>query len=310
MMFLNYNHLRYFWAVVREGGLRQAGERLNVTQPTISAQISALEASLGEKLLRKSGRKLVLTEAGQHAYEIAEQIFPLGQELVDRVQGANPARRIRLAIGIADSLPKLLSWEAIEPALALPQGVQISCSEGHSLDLLAQLARGRLDMVMTDEPAPSSLPVRVFSHELGVSATSFWAVPALARKLLKGFPGSLHGAPVVLPLSSTAWRHALDAWFLTHNIRPDVVAEFEDAALMKVAAASGLGAVPVPLAVEKDVQRQYRMEKAGCLDACQLRYYAITAQRRVTHPAVAAIMKGAPGGKAPRVSKEKPAAAR
>ncbi len=300
MSFLNYNHLRYFWAVAREGGLRQASELLNVTQPTISAQISALEESLGEKLMRRTGRRLTLTDAGRQAFEIAEQIFPLGQELLDRVHGANPGRRLRVLIGIADSLPKLLSWEAIEPALKLKQGVQLSCREGHSLDLLSQLALGRLDVVLTDEPAPSSLPVKVFNHELGSSATALCAVPALANKLKPGFPASLSGAPVVLPLSSTAWRHSLDAWFQLNNLRPELVAEFEDAALMKVAASSGLGVVPVPERVAAEACQHYGLKVIKTIKGCDLRYFAVTAQRRVTHPAVAAIMKAAAIKRTPR----------
>ncbi len=290
MSYLNYNHLRYFWAVVREGGLREASERLHVTQPTISAQIAALESSLGEKLFRRTGRRSVLTEAGQQAFEVAEQIFPLGQELLERVQGSNPGRRLRLLVGIADSLPKLLSWEALEPTMHLKQKVQLSCREGHSLDLLSQLALGKLDVVLADEPAPSSLPVKVFNHELGVSATTLCALPELANQLRKGFPGSLNAAPMLLPMTNSAWRHALDAWLERENLRPEIVGEFEDAALMKVAAASGLGVVPVPHTVAQDVQKHYGLAAIKTLENCNLRYYAITAQRRVTNPAVAAIM--------------------
>lgn len=290
MDYLNYNHLRYFWAVVREGGLRQASERLHVTQPTISAQIAALEASLGEKLFRRTGRRLVLTDAGRQAFELAEQIFPLGQELLQRVQGANPAKRLRLLVGIADSLPKLLSWEALEPALKLKQKIQLSCREGHSLELLSQLALGKLDVVLADEPAPSSLPVKVFNHELGVSATALCALPELAKEIRKGFPESLNGAPILLPMANSAWRHALDGWLGKGNLHPEIVAEFEDAALMKVAAASGMGVVPVPQSVVKDVQQHYGLVSIKTLTNCDLHYYAITAQRRVTHPAVAAIM--------------------
>jgi LysR family transcriptional activator of nhaA len=290
MEFLNYHHLRYFWMVAREGGLRKAAERLHLSQPTISAQISALEQSLGEALFQRSGRRLALTAAGRRAFEVAEEIFSLGQELLEQVKRPDTARALRLHAGITDSVPKSVAWEILEPVFRLKQPVQLSCREGSSDDLIAALATGRLDAVIAGEPAPVSLPVRVFSHPLRQCGTAFCAIPALAAKLKRGFPASLTGAPMLLPQANTAWRQLIDAWLHRHDVQPKVVAEFDDAALMKMAAASGLGAVPVPEWVLGDVKRRYGLAKAGTAKECRVSYYCITARRRVTHPAALAMI--------------------
>lgn len=293
MEFLNYHHLRYFWMVAREGSLRKAAERLHLSQPTISAQISSLEESLGEKLFRRSGRSLVMTEAGRRAFDIAQEIFSLGQELLDNMKRGNSGRALRLHAGIADSVPKLVAWEVIEPAFRMKQPVQVICREGSSEELLGALVTGRLDVVIAGEPAPVSLPIKVHSHPLGHCGTVFCALPAEAKKLARGFPESLQGAPMLLPLANTAWRHLIDAWLHRHNIQPKLVAEFDDAALMKVAAAAGLGVAPVPERILADVKLRYGLVKAGSAKECRVSYYAITAQRRVTHPAVASILQTA-----------------
>jgi LysR family transcriptional activator of nhaA len=296
MEFLNYHHLRYFWMVAREGGLRKAAERLNLSQPTISAQISALEESLGEPLFRRSGRSLVMTGAGRRAFEVAEEIFSLGQELVEQVQRPETARALRFHSGITDSVPKSVAWEILEPVFHLKQPVQMICREASSEELIAALATGRLDAVIAGEPAPVSLPVRVFSHPLRQCSTVFCAVPPMAAKLARKFPESLNGAPILLPLANTAWRHLIDAWLHRHDVHPKLVAEFDDAALMKMAAASGLGAVPVPEWVQGDVKRRYGLAKAGTAKECRVSYYCITARRRVTHPAALAIINASGPG--------------
>src|SRR5262245_27894002 len=199
MDFLNYHHLRYFWVVAQEGSLRRAGEKLNVSQPTISAQLAALETTLGEKLFRRSHNGLTLTETGHLAFSYAEEIFGLGREFMHAVKQRPTTRPLRVHIGIADSLPKLVSHGIIRPIFQLEQPVQAVCVEGKTADLLAQLAVYRLDIVLADEPAPSSLHVKVFNHRLGECGVTFCAVAQLARRLRKNFPKSLHGAPMLLP---------------------------------------------------------------------------------------------------------------
>jgi LysR family transcriptional regulator, transcriptional activator of nhaA len=291
MEFLNYHHLRYFWMVAREGGLRKAAEKLHLSQPTISAQVSALEQSIGEKLFRRSGRSMVLTEAGRRAFEVAQEIFSLGQEFMDHVRGHRASRALRLHAGISDSVPKLLAWEILAPAFSVKQPVQVNCREGSAEELLAALATGRLDVVIAGEPAPASLPVKVHSHALGHCGTAFCAPPALSRKLAKNFPASLHGAPMLLPQPNTAWRQLIDAWLHRQGVQPRAVAEFDDAALMKMAASAGLGIVPVPERVLADAKLRYGLVRVGLAKDCRVSYYAITVHQRVTHPAVAAMLR-------------------
>ena len=293
---LNYHHLRLFWAVAREGSLTKAAQRLHLTLPTVSAQIRQLEEALGSDLLRRTGRQVSLTESGKRALELADDIFQLGEELVRRVHRPQETRQLRVNIGITDSLPKLLSWEIIRPVFRMETPVQVTCREAPAEDLLTALAAGRLDVVVADEPAPGSLPLRVFSHQLGECGTTFCAVPAMAKRLRGGFPGSLHGAPMLLPMAHTAWRHAVDAWLHRRGLAPRVLAEFDDAALMKVAAADGLGAIPVPARIAGDVKTHFGLVEIGTAPECAVRHYAITPQRRISHPAVEAMLTAAGAG--------------
>jgi LysR family transcriptional activator of nhaA len=292
MDFLNYHHLRYFWVVAQEGSLRKAAEKLRVSQPTISAQIAGLEAALGEKLFRRSPRGLSLTETGQQAFRYAGEIFALGQEFLDSVKQGPTVRGLRVYLGIADSLPKLLSQQLIKPIFDLGQPVQASCMEGKTADLLAQLAVYRLDLVLADEPAPSSLRVRVFNHLLGECGVTFCASPALAEKLKHGFPRSLNQAPVLLPTASPL-RRSLENWFQTRRLRPHLIAEYDDAALMKVAAVDGLGFFPLPSLAAPEAVSRYGFQVVGVARDCRERFYAISADRQVTHPAVVAITSAA-----------------
>lgn len=289
MDWLNYHHLRYFLAVAKEGGLRPAAEKLHVSQPSISAQLRELEEALGEKLFRRSGRTKVLTEAGQIALRHAEEIFSLGQELVSAVKQRPTARAVRLYVGIADSFPKLVTYEILKPVLRRPEQAHVICREGKIEDLLAQLAAHRLDIVLADEPAPSTVKIRTFSHQLGESGVTFCATAALASTLRRGFPRSLHDAPALLPAENTALRRSLENWFRDLQIRPRVLAEFEDAALMKVVAASGGGFAPIPTLVAADAINRYGLRRIGATDRCRDRFYAITAERKITHPLVSSI---------------------
>jgi len=292
MEFLNYHHLRYFWAVAKEGGLTKAAVKLHVSQPTISAQIQALEGALGEKLLRRAGRNLVLTEAGHQVLSYAEEIFSLGEDLMNLVKQQPTARPLRLNIGVADALPKQITYTILKPVFHLDRPVQISCWETKVADLLAQMAAYRLDLVLADEPA-SSESVHVFNQLLGECGVTFCAGATLAGKLMHDFPESLNGAPALLPMSHSGLRRSLEKWFHATGIRPRLVSECEDPAFIQVLAFHGLGFMPVASLVEKEATMRFGFRVIGRTNACQQQFYAITPERKLTHPAVAAITSGA-----------------
>jgi LysR family transcriptional activator of nhaA len=293
MEWLNYHHLRYFLTVAKEGSLKKAAEKLRVSQPSISTQISELEAVLGEKLFRRSGRTKVLTDAGQVALRFADEIFSLGRELVNAVKQRPTAQGLRLYVGVADSFPKLVTNEILKPVFDMTQPVHVICREGKLDDLLGQLAAHRLDIVLADEPASSGTKVRTFNHPLGESSTTFCASGKLAAALKKGFPKSLHEAPALLPSDNTTLRRAVETWFRDVGVQPRVVAEFEDLALMKVMAAEGRGFIVLPSVVADEAVRRYGFRIMGTTDACRVRFHAITAERRIAHPAVALITEQA-----------------
>jgi len=290
---LNYHHLRYFWTVAKEGGLRQASARLHVSQPSISTQIGELEEALGEKLFRRQGRANVLTEAGQIALRYADEIFNLGRELTNAVKQRPSAHAIRLHVGVADAIPKLVTNEILKPVFAMAQQVHVICREGKATELIAHLGAHRLDIVLADEPASSSHQGRVFNHHLGDSGVTFCAERRLASRLKRGFPKSLHLAPALLPAETTALRRSLEKWFGTMGIGPQVVAEFEDAALMKVVAAEGKGFVAIPTIVATEAAARYGLQEIGSTERCRDHFYAITAERRISHPAVTIITENA-----------------
>ena len=286
MEWLNYHHLRYFWVVAKEGSLKKAAEKLHVSQPSISEQIKELEESLGEALFRRSGRSNVLTDAGQIAFRYAEEIFSRGAEMANAIRQRPGVQSLRLHVGVADAVPKLVTNEILKPVLAMPQTVHVICREGKMEDLLAQLAAHQLDIVLSDEPPSSSVKFRVFSQLLGESGITFCAAGKLAESLRKGFPESLHNAPALLPAENTAMRRSLDKWFRDKQIHPRVIAEFEDGALMKVMGAEGKGFIPVPTVVLHEALTRYRFKVIGASENCRDQFYAITAERRITHPAV------------------------
>lgn len=293
MELLNFHHLRYFWAVARDGGLRKAAERLNVSQPTISAQVKMLEAQLGEKLTRRSGRGLALTDAGRRVFDYAEEIFALGDDLVGAARRTDGSRPLRVAIGVTDSLPKLIGHALMRPLFGLGQPVQVVVSEASAAELLVRLAAHRLDLVLADEPSPSSLNLRAFNHRLGECGASFCATPELAGRLRRRFPRSLEGAPMLLPTYGTAMRRSLDQWFQQSDLRPRVVAEYDDGALMKIAAADGLGVLPLPTVAEHESIERYGLVRVGRAEECRQEFFAISAERTLTHPAVMAITSSA-----------------
>jgi LysR family transcriptional activator of nhaA len=296
MALLNFHYLRYFWTVAREGSLRQAAERLNVSQPTISAQVKALEEQLGEKLTRRAGRGLALTEAGRRVFDYAEEIFALGEDLVRAVGEPGGTRPTRVALGVTDSLPKIVSHALMRPLFRMERPVQVVVSEASAAELLVQLAAHRLDLVLADEPAPSSPNLRAFNHRLGECGVSFLAAPAIAASVRGRFPRSLDGAPLLLPTYGTALRRALDQWLQSKGLKPRVAAEYDDGALMTIAAADGLGVLPVPTVAEREAVERYRFVRLGCSEECRQEFFAISTERRLTDPAVVAITSGARKG--------------
>jgi LysR family transcriptional activator of nhaA len=288
--FLNYHHLRYFWAVAKEGNLRRAAEKMHVSQPSISAQIRALEDVLGEKLFQRVGRRLVLTETGQRVLNYADDIFALGQELLNVVKQRPTARPLRIEIGIADSLPKLVTHELIKPLFRMEHPIQAVCWEGKINELLDQLAAYRLDIILSDQAAPSSLKIKAYNHPLGECGIAFCAEAKLAGVLRRRFPKSLNDAPALLPVPTTALRRALDNWFQSKGISPRVIAEFDDAGLMKVVAADGLGFIALPVFVADEALTRYDFRIIGTTEECVQQLFVITPERKLVHPAVVTLV--------------------
>lgn len=289
---LNYHHLQLFWVVAKEGGVTRASKQLRLAHPTISAQIHALEESLGEPLFTRAGRRLVLTDVGRLVYRYAEDIFALGRELVDAVKGRPTGRPVILEVGIADSLSKLVVRRLLDPALHLPEAVRIVCREDRHDRLLGDLSTHSLDVILTDTALAPGGGVRAFHHLLGECDVSFFASAKLAQEVRPEFPGSLDGAPLLLP-SGSALRSALDQWFDMKGIRPRVIAEFQESSLLEVFGQDGVGIFPSPSAVEEAVAKQYNVEVVGRTDEVRERFYAISGERRIKNPAVIAICEAA-----------------
>jgi LysR family transcriptional activator of nhaA len=293
MHWLNYHHLYYFWLVAREGSIARAAEQLHLAHPTISKQLHQLESSFDAKLFKRVGRNLMLTEFGQMVFRYAEEIFSVGRELQDAVEGRPSDRPLRLEVGIPDVLPKLVAHQLLKPAFQRDEDIHLICHEGKQDDLLAELAVHRLDIIFSDAPVSPAVSVRVYNHLLGECGLSFFGTAELATKCRRKFPSSLEGAPLLMPGEKTAVRRALEQWLDTQEILPRVVGEFEDTALMKVFGQDGVGLFPAPRVIEKEVCRQYQVRVAGRLDSVRERYYAISVERRPKHPAVIAICEAA-----------------
>lgn len=293
MEWLNYHHLRYFWTVARKGGVRKAAEALHVSQPSISAQLRLLEESLGQKLFRRSGRNLVLTETGQLVLNYADEIFSTGRELLNAVKQRPGKHAVRLNIGLTDSFPKLIAFQILQAAFRFETSFHVVCREGEIGPLVNQLQAHRLDIVLADEPASSALKAKTFNHRLGRSGITFCAVPAMAAKMRRKFPQSLDGAPALLPTENMGMRAALETWFDSKGVRPRLVAEFEDSALMEVCSAGGRGFTAVHTVVNRTALKHYGLRVIANVEECGNDFYAITAERRVKHPAAVAITEHA-----------------
>ncbi|WP_348755664.1 LysR family transcriptional regulator [uncultured Aquincola sp.] len=290
----NYKHLHYFWVVAKEGGMARAAERLDVAVQTVSAQVRELEQALGHALLKPAGRGLALTEAGEAALRQADQIFQLGEQLPDVVRDAATQPALRLAVGISDGLPKIVVHRLIMPVLAEP-GLRLLCHEGGFDELLAELALHKLDLVLSDRPAPVNANLKLYSHALGGSELGWYAPAALAAAARKGFPQSLAQVPVLLPTAHATVRVQIDTWFARHGVRPNVVGEFEDSALLKTFGAGGMGVFPAALLVHDDLVEHYRVKPVGGCDGVREQFFAIGTERRVQHPLIRRLVEAAEG---------------
>ncbi len=286
---MNYHHLYYFWVVAREGGIARASETLDVASSTISSQISALERNLQTKLFHRSGRNLVLSEEGRTALRFAEEIFSLGQDLMRTLRDPGSHRPLRLAVGVADVVPKLVATRFLEPAVEM--GVRLVCREGRPAKLLADMALHLLDVVLLDAPVGSESNIRAFSHRLSSSVLSVLGAPALAARYREGFPTSLDGAPFLLPTHDSFLRPLLDRWFDEHNIQPNIVGEFDDSALIKAFGERSAGLLATPEVIWPQVQHQYQLQVVGTLDSVKISFYAATLDRKVKHAAVTKMLE-------------------
>lgn len=286
---LNYKHLRYFWTVAKAGGIARACERLHLTPQTISGQLGVFEEALGHKLFARTGRRLELTEAGRMVLSYADEIFTVGEELEDVLRHQGGGMPLQFKVGVADSVPKSVAYRLLEPAVSLPEPLRIVCREGKLASHMADLAIHRLDLVISDGPMPAGMSIRGFNHLLGESGLTFFAAPALARRHKGRFPGCLDGAPMLLPGEEAAVRPGLMNWLEGIAVRPIIVGEFDDGALMKAFGKAGIGIFAAPSAIAGEVRQQYGVVPIGSTDAVTERFYAISVERRLTHPAVVAI---------------------
>jgi len=290
---LNYKQLHYFWKVAKAGSIARAAEQLRLAPQTISAQIGTLEEALGTELFRRAGRRLELTAAGQLTLSYADEIFQIGRELEETVRNPAGSSDMLFRVGVADVVPKSIAYRLLAPALGSVGRVRLICREDKLERLFAELAIHKLDLVIADRPLPSELGVKGYSHTLGSTPIAFYAIPGLAARHQEGFPRSLNGAPMLVPSDGATMRGALTRWFSEHKIEPRIVGEFDDTALMKAFGKAGAGIFPAPAILTDEIREQYAAEIIGRADSVTARYYAISVERKLAHPAVVAISEAA-----------------
>jgi LysR family transcriptional activator of nhaA len=294
MEWLNYHHLYYFWVVARTGSVAAASRELRLTHPTVSAQIHQLEGIIGERLFKRAGRGLALTDVGQTAFRYASEIFGLGREFMAVVKRGATPQSMHLAIGVMNCLPKSIVQRLLEPALHMAPPPYVVCREDRSLqEFLKELSLHALDLVLSDEPAGAGAPVKLFNHLLGECGTTILGSSSVAASLRKRFPQSLEGAPFLMPSVNAALRRGLEPWFVAQGIRPRVVAEIDDGSLSKVLAAGGYGVYACPSVMEDDARRRYGLRAVGTIPSLKNRFYAISVEQRLRHPAAVAICESA-----------------
>ncbi len=290
---LNYHHLLYFHATAREGSMTAAAKKLRLAQPTLSGQIRQLEDALGEPLFERRGRRLELTATGRTVYHYADEIFGLGQELLQAVRDRPVGRPLRLAVGVSDTLPKLAVYRLLAPVTTLDGGARLEVRDGDVPSLLDDLGAHRLDLVLSDAPLPSGSGIRAYSHALGECGVTFFGTPSVAAALAPGFPRSLDGARLLLPARGSALRRGLDEWLDRLGVTPDIVGEVGDSALLKCFGEGGVGVFAAPTAVAREVAHQYAVLPFGETEDVRERFWALSAERRIRHPAVGAVVAGA-----------------
>ena len=293
MPWLNYHHLLYFWTVGRTGSVTKACVELNLTQPAVSAQIRMLERSFGEKLFVKRGRNLVLTDVGRLVYKYADEIFVLGREMTETLAGRPSGRPQRLVVGVCDQVPKLIAFRVLEPALRRPNAVHLVVRDDKPDRLFADLAVHAVDLVISDAPIGATANVRAFNHLLGETDVTVYGTPALAAQYRRKFPESLDGAPFLLPSEGTTLHRSIAAWFNAVGVHPNIVAEIDDSAVLKVFGQGGVGLFAAPTAIETDLLAQYGVRPVGRIETVRERFYAISIERRITHPVVKEITSAA-----------------
>jgi LysR family transcriptional activator of nhaA len=293
---MNYKHLLYFWVTAKAGGVMRAGEQLHTTPQTLSGQIKLLEDWLGRRLFKKAGRNLELTEDGRLALGYADQIFTLGAELEAAMRASHGGKKVLdFKVGVADSVTKSIAYRLLEPALSVADPVRLICSEGKFPDLLSQLALNRLDLVIADEPMSRRLSVRAFNHPLGGTAMSFFCTPALKARLQGDFPRCLNGQPLLIPGAQASVRQQLEGWLTRHGVVPRIVGEFDDGALMNAFGREGRGVFIAPSVIEDETMQQFGVEVVGRSEELRDEFYAVSVERRITHPCVVAITDAARG---------------
>jgi LysR family transcriptional activator of nhaA len=293
---MNFKHLHYFWVTAKAGGVMRAGEQLHTTPQTLSGQIHLLEDWLGRKLFKKSGRNLELTEDGRIALGYADQIFALGAELETAVRAARGGLKVLdFSVGVADSVSKSIAYRLLEPALSISTPVRLICSEGKFPDLLAQLALNKLDLVIADEPMSRRLSVKAFNHSLGHTAMGFFCTPALRKALVGPFPQCLNDQPMLIQGAHASVRQQLEGWLTRHQIHPRILGEFDDGALMTAFGREGRGVFMAPSVLASETIAQFGVELIGQTDELLEEFFAVTVERRITHPCVVAITDAARG---------------
>lgn len=290
---LNYHHLYYFWNVARRGSISEVCKDLRLSQPTISAQLKALEDALGEQLFVREGRRLNLTDSGRLAFRYAEDIFALGNELLDAVEGGSTSKQEMLRVGIADVLPKFMAFQLLRPVLEMKNAPRVVCHEDKPERLLSLLATHEVDMILSDSPSPGSIKVKAFNHFLGESQVSVMGTESLCKASRKDFPDILNGSPVILPLPNAAVRKELERWFESRELTPRVIGELEDRALMEIFAQAGTGFIFVPQAVEEHVRKNFGLRVLGRIEEVSEEFYLISVERKVRQPSVIAICDNA-----------------
>jgi len=286
---MNYKHLHYFWVVANEGSIARASESLHLTPQTISGQLSLLEENIGEALFNRVGRNLELTETGRLALSYADEIFSLGGELEEMLHNIPDDRPLVFKVGVTDVVPKTIAYRLLAPSLKLNEAVRIVCRENNIETLLAELALHKIDLVISDGPIPHNIKVRGYNHQLGECGISFFGVPELASQLSKNFPQSLNGAPLLLPGEMTVVQSRLLKWFDKLHIHPRIVGEFDDSALMKTFGQAGTGVFMAPTPIASEIAKQYGVVVIGQTDEVREQFYAISVERKISHPSVVAI---------------------